>query len=60
MVVLIPNSSTSACNASIQSSRPNLAAQYAELNLQPDRPAPDEIDTMCANRFHASPAAPPT
>src|SRR5207249_6448407 len=50
MVVVMPNGATSCCSDSIQPSRPNFAAAYAEQNAKPTMPAVDEIETMCPER----------
>src|SRR3984893_17442595 len=50
MVVVMPNGPTSACSDSIQPSRPNFDAAYAEQNSKPTRPAAEEIEIMCPER----------
>src|SRR2546425_9896471 len=50
MVVVMPNGAISCCSDSIQPSRPNFAAAYAEQNANPTMPAVDEIEIMCPER----------
>src|SRR3989449_11108661 len=50
MVVVMPNGPTSCCSDSIQPSRPNFDAAYAEQNAKPTMPAVDEIEIMCPER----------
>src|SRR6266403_3126371 len=50
MVVVMPNGATSGCSDSIQPSRPNFDAAYAEQNSKPTRPAAEEIEIMCPER----------
>jgi hypothetical protein len=50
MVVWMPNGATSGSSDSIQPSRPNFDAAYAEQNSKPTSPPPDEIETMWPER----------
>ena len=46
-VVVMPNGATSACSDSIQPSRPNFDAAYADTKSKPAaRPADEEIEMM--------------
>src|SRR2546426_10099018 len=47
---MMPTGSTHCCTDSIQPSRPNFAAAYAEQKANPTRPAVDEIEIMCPER----------
>src|SRR3954451_17908848 len=55
IVVLMPNGATSACNDSIQPSRPNFEAEYAVQNSKPKRLAEDEIEMSCPERCSRMP-----
>ncbi|GAB3837908.1 hypothetical protein GCM10027610_040830 [Dactylosporangium cerinum] len=50
-IVRIPNGATSGARDSIQPSRPNFAAAYADVNSAPTKPATDEIDTTSPERW---------
>src|SRR5215212_1917841 len=47
----VKGAATSGVSDSIQPSRPNLAAAYAEVNSPPTMPAVDEIDTTSPDRW---------
>jgi len=51
MVVRIPKGATSGASDSIQPSRPNFDAAYAEPNSKPERPAEEEIEMTCPARW---------
>src|SRR5258707_15079551 len=50
MVVVMPDGATSGCSDSIQPSRPNFDAAYAEQNSKPTKPAAEDIEIMCPER----------